>query len=119
MPPSIANDGSLVRGSIDLTINGILYTLLNFKRDGAKSASEVDYGSNGKPSGASHAEGLEIITGVIRKRSDKVAPPKFIVFSYDAKNWYIKEREESGDAPGLKHYDIEIWESLTGVVTVS
>lgn len=119
MPASIANDGALVRGSIDLTINGVLYTLLNYKRDGAKSQSEIDYNSSGKPSAASHAEGLEIISGVIRMRSDKVAPPKWTVFSYSGKNWYIKEREEAGETTGMKQYDVEIWECINGSVSVS
>lgn len=115
---SIANDGTLVRGSNDITIAAVLYTLMDYKR-GAKSRSEVEYSSNSKPAAASHAEDIEVITGTIRKRSDKVDPPKFIVFAFDGKNWYIKEREESGSAPGLKEFSVEIWESITGAVVVS
>jgi hypothetical protein len=115
----IANDGTLVRGSEDITINSVTYTLTDFKRDGAKSRSEIDYGSDGKPQAASHAEDPEMFTGTIRCRSDKVDPPKFIVFSFDSKNWYIKEREKSGSAPGLKEFSVEIWECLTGSVTVT
>lgn len=116
---NIANDGALVRGSIELTINAVLYTLLDYARDGAKSESEVDFGADAKPAGASHAEGLEIITGTIRMRSDKVTPPKWTVFAYDGKNWYIKEREESGGGQGIKQFAVEIWECKTGAVTVT
>ena len=115
----IANDGSLVRGSIDITIASVLYTLMDFSRDGGQSRSEMDYDADGKPAAASHVEDIEKLTGTIRTRSDKVKPPKFIVFSYDSKNWYIKERTESGSSEGLKQYAIEIWESITGTVTVT
>lgn len=115
---SIANDGTLVRGSINITIGGVVYAMFDYKR-GAKARTESDYDSSGKFAGASHAEDMEVITGTIRKRSDKVDPPKFTVFSYDSKNWYIKDREESGSAPGLKDFSVEIWECVTGSVTIS
>jgi hypothetical protein len=115
---SIANDGTLVRGTFAITISSVIYALLDYKRS-AKSRSEVDYDVNGKPCAASHAEDLEMITGTIRSRSDKVEPPKFIVFAHDGKNWYIKEREKSGSAPGTTDYAVEIWECVTGTVTVT
>lgn len=117
--PSIANDGTLVRGSIDLTIAAVVYALLDFKRPGGKARTEKDYTSAGKPGAASHAEDFEEITGTIRQRSDKVAPPKFIVFTYDGKNWYICDREESGSTAGLKEYAVTIMECITGTVTVT
>jgi hypothetical protein len=116
---NIANDGTLVRGSIDLTISGVVYTLLDFKRDGGKARSEMDYDSAGKPKAASHAEDFEKISGTIRARSDQAAPPKFTVFSYDAKNWYIVDREYSGSTTGIKQYAVEIMECISGSVTVS
>lgn len=115
----IANDGTLVRGSIDITISGVLYTLMDFSDDGAQSRSEVNYDADGKPDAASHAEDINKLTGTIRTRSDKAEPPKFIVFTYDSKNWYIKERTFSGSTEGLKQYAVEIWESITGTVTVT
>jgi len=117
--PSIANDGTLVRGSVDLTISGVVYTLLDYKRPGGKARSERDYTSGGKPKAASHAEDFEEITGTIRMRSDQVAPPKFVVFSYDSKNWYIVDREEAGSTAGLKEYSVMIMECISGSVTVS
>jgi hypothetical protein len=48
-----------------------------------------------------------------------VAPPKFIVFSYDSKNWYIVDREESGSTAGLKEYAVVIHECISGSVTVT
>ena len=119
MPPAIANDGALVRGSIQITISGVIYTLLDFKRPGGKARTEKDYGADGKPAAASHAEDFEEITGTIRVRSDQIVPPKFIVFAYDGKNWYIMDRELSGSTGGLKEYAVTIMESITGVVTVS
>lgn len=119
MPPQIATDGTLVRGSEDITINAVPYTLLDFKRDGRKSRSEMDYLSTGKPAGASHAEDPEIFTATIRKRSDKVDPPKFTVFSFDGLNWYIKEREASGSAPGIKEFSVEIWECISGTIILT
>lgn len=116
--PQNANDGSLVRGSYDITIAGVVYTLQDYKR-GAKSRTEVTYNAFGKPQDASHAEDLEVITGTIKKRSDKVDPPKFVIFGFDAKNWYVKEREESGSAPGTKEFSVEIWESINGAITLS
>lgn len=109
--PSVVNDGTLVRGSIDLTISGVPYVLVDYKR-GAKARSENDYTSAGKPAGASHAEDFEIISGTIRARSDQVAPPKFTTFAYDGKNWYIKDREESGSTSGIKAYSVEIQEQI-------
>ncbi len=117
--PAIANDGTLVRGSIDLTISAVVYTLLDYKRTGGKARSEMDYTAAGKPRAASHAEDFEEITGTIRMRSDAVVPPKFTVFSYDSKNWYIKDREESGSTTGLKEYSVSIMECISGSVTVS
>lgn len=117
--PAIANDGSLTRGSVDLTISSVVYPLVDFKRDRGKARTEKDYDSSGKPAAASHAEDFEMITGTIRQRSDKVAPPKFTVFAYDSKNWYIVDREESGSTQGLKEYAVTIMECITGTVTVS
>lgn len=116
--PSIVNDGTLVRGSIDLTINSVVYALLDYKRS-AKARTELDYLSTGKPGAASHAEDFEMISGTIRMRSDQVAPPKFVTFSYDSKNWYIRDREESGSAPGLKQYAVEIQEQIGATLTTT
>jgi hypothetical protein len=116
--PSVVNDGTLVRGSIDLTINSVVYTLLDYKRS-AKARTEMDYDSSGKPKAASHAEDFETISGTIRSRSDKAAPPKFVVFSYDSKNWYIKDSEEAGSTQGLKSYAVEIMECISGSVTIT
>lgn len=117
--PSIVNDGTLVRGSIDITINSVVYTLLDYKRPGGKARTERDYTAAGKPRAASHAEDFEEITGTIRMRSDAVPPPKFIVFSYDSKNWYIVDREESGSTAGLKEYAVVIHECISGSVTIT
>lgn len=113
-----ANDGTLVRGSITLTISGVTYVLLDYKR-GAKARSEQDYDENGKPSAASHVEDFEMISGTIRARSDQAAPPKFTSFSYDGKNWYIKDREEAGSTRGLKAYAVEIMEQIGNAITLS
>jgi hypothetical protein len=114
----IANDGTLVRGSIDITISGVPYVLLDYKRS-AKARSEEDFDSAGKPAAASHAEGFEMISGTIRARSDKAAPPKFVTFAFDSKNWYIKDREEAGSTAGLKSYAVEIQEQISDTLTIS
>jgi len=116
---NVASDGTLVRGSIDLTIDGVTYTLVDFSRDGGQARTELDYNASGKPAAASHAEDFERITGTIRQRSDKAAPPKWTVFSYDSKNWYICNREYQGSTQGLKQYAVEIIECINGAVTVS
>jgi hypothetical protein len=116
--PQVVNDGTLVRGSIDLTISGVAYVLLDYKRS-AKSRSENDYASTGKPLAASHVEDFEMISGTIRSRSDQVAPPKFTTFAYDSKNWYIKEREEGGSTSGLKAYTVEIQEQISASLVTS
>lgn len=116
--PSVANDGTLVRGSIDLTISAVAYVLVDFKRS-AKARSENEYDSAGKPLAASHVEDFEMISGTIRARSDQAAPPKFISFSYDSKNWYIKDREYAGSTSGLKSYAVEIQEQIGASVTVT
>jgi len=117
--PSIANDGTLVRGSITLTISAVAYVLLDYTRTHGAPRSEFDYGANGKPAASSHAEDFERITGTIRMRSDQVIPPKFTVFSYDGKNWMIINREEAGSTEGLKAYNVEIVENISGSVTTS
>ena len=114
----IANDGTLVRGSIDITLNGTIYTLLNFKR-GAKARSIMDYSSAGKPAAASHAEDFEHISGTIRQRSDKPVPPKFIIFAFDSKNWYIVDSEDAGSTEGLREYTVDIIECINGAVVIS
>jgi hypothetical protein len=116
---SVANDGTLVRGSIALTINSVVYTLLNYSRTGGAPRTELDYDANGKPAASNVAEDFERITGVIRMRSDKATPPKFTVFSYDSKNWQIISCEESGSTEGLKEYSVEILEVVNGSVTIS
>lgn len=118
MPAIIANDGTLVRGSIDLTIASVIYTLLNFKR-GLKARSIYDYDSAGKPAAASHAEDFEHINGTIRLRSDKPLPPKFTLFAYDSKNWYILDREEAGSTEGLREFTVDIIECINGAITIS
>lgn len=115
---SVVNDGTLVRGSIDLTISSVPYVLLDYKRS-AKARSEEEYTSAGKPLAASHVEGFETISGTIRARSDQAAPPKFVTFSYDGKNWYIKDREESGSTSGLKSYSVEIQEQIAATLVTS
>lgn len=115
----IINDGTLVRGSIDITISGVTYTFLNFDDDGAQARSELDYDKNGKPAAASHAEDFRMMSGVIRARSDQVAPPKFTTFSYDSKNWYIKNRRYTGSTEGLKEYAVEIQEQIAASLTTS
>ena len=115
---SVVNDGTLIRGSIDLTINSVPYVLVDYKR-GAKARSEEDFASTGKPLAASHVEGFEMISGTIRARSDQAVPPKFVTFSYDSKNWYIKDREESGSTSGIKSYSVEIQEQIAATLTTS
>ena len=115
----IVNDGTLARGSITLTINSVAYILLNFDDDGAKPRSEMDYDANGKPYAASHADDFRQITGVIRARSDQVAPPKYVTFSYDSKNWYIKSRRYTGSTEGLKEYAVEIQEQINAALVTT
>lgn len=115
----IINDGTLVRGSIDITIGGVVYTFLNFSDDGAQARSERDYTSAGKPAAQSHAEDFQTITGVIRARSDQVAPPKFTTFSYDSKNWYIKNRTYTGSTEGLKEYAVEIEQQIAAALVTT
>lgn len=112
--PAIVNDGTLVRGSIKPSINGVSYIFLNFDDDGAQARSENDYDEVGKPKAASHAEDFRMLSGVIRARSDQVAPPKFVVFTYDGLNVYIKNRRYTGSTEGLKEYAVEIQECISG-----
>ena len=114
----VVNDGTLVRGSIDLTINSVPYVLLDYKRS-AKARSEEDFNSSGKPLAASHVEGFEMISGTIRARSDQAAPPKFVTFSYDSKNWYIRDREEGGSTAGIKSYTVEIQEQIAASLVLT
>jgi hypothetical protein len=116
---SIVNDGTLVRGSIKITISTVPYIFMNFDDDGAQARSENDFDEAGKPYAASHAEGFRMITGVIRARSDQVAPPKFTTFAYDGTNWYIKNRRYTGSTEGLKEYAVEIQEQINVSLTTS
>lgn len=116
---SIVNDGTLTRGSITLTINSVAYILTTFDDDGAQARSELDYDASGKPYAASHAEDFRKITGVIRARSDQVAPPKFTTFTYDTGNWYIVNRRYTGSTEGLKEYAVEIQEQVNASITSS
>jgi hypothetical protein len=117
--PSIVNDGTLVRGSVKVTINAVQYILLNFDDDGAQPRTELDYNELGKPNAASHAEDFRMISGVIRARSDQVAPPKFVAFTYDSLSFYIKSRRYTGSTEGLKEYAVEIQELINGSLTTT
>lgn len=112
MAASIVNDGTLVRGSIKPTINSVAYIFLNFDDDGMQARSENDYNELGKPNAASHAEDFRMLSGVIRGRSDQVAPAKFVTFTYDSLNWYIKNRRYTGSTEGMKEYAVEIQEQI-------
>lgn len=116
---SVVNDGTLVRGSIKLTINSVAYVFLNFDDDGAQARSENDYDESGKPLAASHAEDFRMISGVIRARTDQVAPPKFTTFTYDSLNWYIKSRRYTGSTEGLKEYAVEIQQQINASLTTT
>jgi hypothetical protein len=116
---SIVNDGTLVRGSIKVTINSVPYVFLNFDDDGAQARSENDYDENGKPLAASHAEDFQMVSGVIRARSDQVAPPKFVTFTYDGKSYYIKNRRYTGSTEGLKEYAVELQEQVAAALVTS
>lgn len=117
--PTVAADSSLVRGSVDLTIAGIVYPLVDFKRTRGKARMEKDYDKFGKPAGVSIAEDFEEISGTIHVRSDRVAPPKFTVFAYDGKNWFIYDRPESGSTAGLQDYAVSIIECVSGAIVTS
>jgi hypothetical protein len=116
--PSVVNDNALVRGSITTVISGVTYTWLDYKQ-GAKARMEKDYSALGKPAGVSIAEDFEELTGTIRVRSDQVAPPKFTVFSYDGKNWFIYDREKSGSTVGMQDYAVSAIECVSGSVTIT
>jgi hypothetical protein len=117
--PAIVNDGTLVRGSVRITIGAVQYILLNFDDDGAQARTELDYNELGKPNAASHAEDFRMISGVIRARSDQVAPPKFTTFAYGGTNFYIKNRRYTGSTEGLKEYAVEIQEQINATLTTS
>ena len=116
---SIVNDGTLVRGSIKVTISGVNYIFLNFDDDGAAPRSENDFDELGKPYAASHAEDFRMISGVIRARSDQVAPPKFVTFTYDSTSFYIKSRKYTGSTNGLKEYAVQIQQQINAALTTS
>lgn len=116
---SIVNDGTLVRGSIKVTISGVAYIFLNFDDDGRQPRTENDYDETGKPYAASHAEDFRMISGVIRARSDQVAPPKFTTFTYDGLSFYIKSRRYTGSTEGLKEYAVELQEQINVSLTTS
>lgn len=116
---SVVNDGTLVRGSIKITISSVAYIFLNFDDDGAQPRTNNEYDELGKPLAASHAEDFRMISGVIRARSDQVAPPKFVSFSYDSLSFYIKSRKYTGSTEGLKEYAVEIQEQVNASLTTS
>jgi hypothetical protein len=117
--PQAANDGTLVRGSINLTISSVTYVMKDVARTYGAPRSEMDYDANGKPAASSHVEDFEHITGTIMARSDQVIPPKFTVFSYDSKNWMIIDRSLAGSTEGMKSYTVDIIENISGSVTTS
>jgi hypothetical protein len=125
MAQIIATDVTLIRGSVNLTIAGVVYSATDFKA-AAKARSEKDYTTTGKYRGQSIAEDLEEITCTVRARSDQVAPPKFVAFAFTlpnsistATNWQITEREISGSQAGIQAYALTISECPSGTVTIS
>lgn len=116
---SIINDGTLVRGTTTVTISGVTYLFKSFDDDGAAPRSEFDYDEDGKPYASSHAEDFRKLTGEIMARSDQVAPPKGVVFTYDSLNFMIVSRRLTGTTEGLKSYNIEAVQNISGSVTIS
>lgn len=118
---TIANDGTLVRGTERWTISAVGYLFLSFSDDGAQGRTELDYDEFSKPNASSISEDFRKVTGVIRVRSDQVAPPKFTMFSraYDGLNYQLVNRTYSGSATGLKEYAIEALQVINGAVTTS
>lgn len=116
---SIVNDGTLVRGSIKVTISGVSYIFLNFDDDERAPRTENDYDETGKPYAASHAEDFRMVSGVIRARSDQVAPPKFVTFTHDSLSFYIKSRKYTGSTNGLKEYAVQLQEQINASLTTS
>lgn len=116
---TIANDGTLIRGSIKVTISSVPYIFLNFDDDGAQPRTELDYDETSKPYAASQSDDFRMISGVIRARSDQVAPPKYTTFVYEGVNFYIKSRRYTGSTEGLKQYAVEIQEQINASLTLS
>ena len=121
MASTVANDGTLIRGTEKWTIGSVSYIFVSFDDDGAAARSEYDYDESGKPYASSHAEDFQKVTGVIRARSDQVAPVKFTLFSraYDGKNYQLINRRYTGSTEGLKEYAVEAVEVMNGSITTS
>lgn len=118
MAQVIATDVTLIRGTFNITIATVVYSMVDIKRS-AKAKVDEDYTTAGKYRGSSQAEQAETISTTIRARSDQVAPPKFVVFAFDSLNWYIRDRELSGSQTGIQQYAVDIVECPSGVVTIS
>lgn len=116
---SVVQDGTLLQGSVKITINSVAYIFLNFDDDGAQARTENDYDELGKPYAANQTEDFRMLSGVIRARSNQVAPPKFTTFVYDGINWYIKNRRYTGSTEGLKEYAVECQEQINASLTTS
>ena len=118
MAQVIATDVTLIRGTFNVTINSVVYSLVDIKR-AAKVKVDDDYTTAGKYRGASMAEQAESFTATIRARSDQAAPPKFVVFSFDSLNWYIQDRELTATQVGIQQYACVMVECPSGSITLS
>ena len=118
MPQVTAQDTTLIRGSANFTINAVVYSAIDFKQ-GSKARMDKDYATSGKYRGASIVEDADEITVTIRARSDQAAPPKFVVFSYNAVNYYIYDREFNGSQAGVQSYACTLIECPSGSITLS
>ena len=118
MAQTIATDVTLIRGTFDVVISGVTYSLVDIKRS-AKAKVDEDYTTQGKYRGSSDAEGAETMSATIRARSDQVAPPKFVVFAFGGLNWKMRDRELSGSQTGIQSYACEFVECPSGAIVQS
>jgi hypothetical protein len=115
----VVTDGSLIRGSENLTIGGNVYGFFDIKDDGGKARMEKDYDSLGKYNGCSIAEDARMLSGTVRARSDQPAPPKFTTFTYDGALFFIYDSEFAGSQAGLKQYSVSIIQQKNPTLTIS
>lgn len=100
-------DKGLVRGSVNVTIDGYTYRLKTGQRS-KPVVSNFEKDENGNPGASSHAADFQKISGEILAFAGTPEPSQLKPFLYDSKYWAVGNLTLNYSTEGLRSYNCEI-----------
>lgn len=107
-------DKGLIRGSVSVTIDGVVYLLKTGTHD-KPVRSAFEYDANGRPLASSHVADFEKISAEIIAYTGTAAPSQLVAFSYAGKFWTVGSLKLNYATEGIRSYSCEITQ-LAGTV---